>query len=470
MPPAGPLADVLRYPLLAAIAERRSRRVARGVSIDSGGLSYTSSSQPAPLSELEEAILIVATGVTGVATMDGPLDIPGGGKELGTPYFHFVARTSSSPDNSQPTQIFMSNDDGIFLLRRLHGAEALALARELPPRWDDWSEADWIGAARAVKHKLHDGRLDFPREYPFYFAWNKQTSNRPGTTMFLPVTDVTRMYINGILNILAEPDGQRPLFVDDWQQFHPHGVEDWAAWAGEHLHLVPNVPYQIIGGIARVQSGFVNKNNVVPLSLLRCALADHEAYFLEQNLMLVAQAMGLGAWVHVCPQEPYVFQRDESKGWRGLGFRFETPARTWTRWPPVPATQPNPVGIDGLLEGFCPPYVTSMSEAVDRHLELKYASYGDTAIFGRQYRDPAQSVPAFRAGAVSYSTECVAYTKDICNYIVDTYGRFPAHVDAWLLPGTWLQICHVELDYYERYFAPGQYRRQAEHDRIFGHS
>jgi hypothetical protein len=464
----GPLADVLGYPLLSAIRERRSRRIARGVSVDAGALSHASTNAPRPLSPLEEAILIVATGITGVATMDGPLDIPGGGKELGTPYVHFAARAASSPDNSQPTQMFMTNDEGIYLLRRLHGREALALARDLPPRWDDWSEADWTAAAAAVTVKLHDGRLDFPREYPYYFAWNKQTSNRPGTTMFLPVTDVTRMYINGILNILAEPDGQRPFFVDDWQTFHPHGIEDWAAWGAEHLHLTATIPYQPIGGVERVRGGFVNRNNVVPLSIVRCMLADHEAYFLQQNLMLTAQAMGLGAWVHVGPQEPYLLQRDEAKGLRGLGFRFETPNRSWSRWPPVPATQPNPVGIDGILEGFCPPYITSMDEAVDRHLALKYESYADVQVFGRGYRDPASSVAQFQADAVRYSPDAIAYTKDICNYIVDTYGRFPAHVDAWLVPGTWVQVCHVELEYYEKFFAPGQYRRQAEHARIFG--
>jgi hypothetical protein len=133
----------------------------------------------------------------------------------------------------------------------------------------------------------------------------------------------------------------------------------------------------------------------------------------------------------------------------------------------VPATQPNPVGIDGVLEGFCPPYVTSMNDAVDRHIALKYEAYGDAQVFGRAYRDPS-SAEAFTADAARYAPEAVAYTKDICNYIVDTYGRFPAHVDAWMVPGTWVQVCHVELEYYDQYFAPGQYERQRDHARIFG--
>src|SRR5215831_11099253 len=76
-----PLADLFRYPLMSAIAERRSRRVSRGTSIAAGDLSHQSSNPPAPLSPLEEAILIVTTGLTGFLLHDGPVD---GGKELGT--------------------------------------------------------------------------------------------------------------------------------------------------------------------------------------------------------------------------------------------------------------------------------------------------------------------------------------------------------------------------------------------------
>ncbi len=56
-----------------------------------------------------------------------------------------------------------------------------------------------------------------------------------------------------------------------------------------------------------------------------------------------------------------------------------------------------------------------------------------------------------------------------CNYIYDTYGRFPAHVDAFYLPGVWVQFSHVVLEYYEKLFDPGLYRQQARHDDVWGH-
>jgi len=462
----GPLDEVLNYPLLSALLERRSRRVVRGTSIDSGALSHTSTNAPAPLSPLEEAVLIVVTGLSGITTHDGPLDVPSGGKELGTPFLNILARSASSPDNSQPTRFFLINDEGIWLIKRLQGAEALAVARDLPPRWSDWQEADWIAAAAAVKTQVSPQRLEFPRQYPYYLGWNRQLSNRPGSSMFLPVTDVTPMYINGILNLIEQPPGQRPLFLDDWRGFEPKNPEDVAGWVAEHLGLAPDIPYQPIGGVARARGGYVNPQIVVPLGIAGRMLSDHEAYFLQQNLMLVAQAMGLGAWVHVCVQSPYVFQQDSTKGWHGLGFRMEKPTKTWHRWPPLPASQPNPVGIDGLLEGRCPPYVTSMSDAVDRLLEEKRAAYADAQIFARSYADPAL-MARFQQDAAGYTPETIVYAKEICEYIVDTYGRFPAHADAFALPGTWVQIGHLELEYYEKYFAPFEYRRQADHARIW---
>src|SRR5688500_17883492 len=74
------LAKLFRYPLMSAIAERRSRRISRGMSLNAAGLSHASSNAPAPLSPLEEAVLVVSTGLTGATMHDGPLETADGGK------------------------------------------------------------------------------------------------------------------------------------------------------------------------------------------------------------------------------------------------------------------------------------------------------------------------------------------------------------------------------------------------------
>lgn len=463
------LTELFQYPFMSALIERRTRRIARGTSIEAGPLSHTSTNAPAPLSKLEEAVLIASMGVTGVTTHDGPLIKPRGDLELGTPFLHVAARTGSSADNAQATSFIMINDEGIWLLKQPTGRKAIEALKDLPPKWSDWKEEDWLHAAEAAKVRISDKRLDFPREYPYYLGWNKQTSNRPGTTLFYPVVDCTRQYINALLIILSEPDNQRPLFVDDWRSFHPKGFVETLAWLGGRLGLSPRIPYQPIGGLKWIRNGFVNKDNVGPLGFGNTLRTDHECFFYLQNLMLLCQAMGLGGWIHSAVFTPYIWQQDASKGWHGLGFRLEKP-RERSPMPPVPASQPNPVGIDGILEGLCPPYVKSMDDAVEQVLAEKFGehgAYGDAASFARSYND-AKHADAYLKNARRFSPKAIEYTKEICNYIVDTYGRFPAHVDAFYTPGIWLQCSHLELEYYEKFYDMAQYGRQAEHDSRWG--
>lgn len=464
-PPA--LQEVLRYPLFTALRERRTRRVARGTSVPAGELSYESNNPPAPLTPLEEAILVVATGLTGLPVIhDVPTDNPGRDKELGTPLLNVLSRTASSPDNCQATSFFMINDEGTWLLRKLRGREAAAFLAERNPRWEEWSADDWISAADAVKHKVYPQRIEHPRRWPFYLGWNKQLSNVPGTTIFLPLVDCTRQIINALLIVLSEPDGQRPLFVDDWQKFRPRTLLDFGGWIASKLGLVPDIAYQPIGGVRRARDGFVNPEHIVPIGMAQTMRTDYEAHFHLQNLMLVGQAMGLGGWIHASVPAPFLFERNPDEGELGLGFRHHQPDVRWRRLPPQPSPRPNPVGIDGVLEGLCPPYVTSMDDAVDQVLEEKFGPdgmYGDKELFGRPYRS-RDSVDPFLAGAQPHPPEAVAYVKEICNYLFDTYGRFPAHIDAFHSLGVWLQFSHIELEYYERFFDPALFARQVEMD------
>jgi hypothetical protein len=69
---------------------------------------------------------------------------------------------------------------------------------------------------------------------------------------------------------------------------------------------------------------------------------------------------------------------------------------------------------------------------------------------------------------VPFSAKAIEYCKEVCTYMWDKYGRFPAHVDAFYVPGIWLQISHLELEYYDKYYKPEQYRHQAAHAAIWG--
>src|SRR3954454_19944799 len=274
------LQDFLSYPLAGALQDRRTRRVPQGVSLEHGAQPYTSSNPPSPLSPLEEAILIASTSVTGAVMHDGPTQKVDGSGELGTMFLEVAGRAASSADNAQATSFFMINDEGVWLIKRPRGREALELFTQIPPRWEDRTENDWMSFANAVKRQVYDGRFSFPeQQWPYFLGWNGQMSNQPGTTCFLPIVDSTRQYITVLLILLSEPHGKVPLFIDDCQPSRPKGALDWAAWAASKRAFVAPIPYQPIGGIKRVRGGFFSPDVRAPLGSITTARTDYEAHF-----------------------------------------------------------------------------------------------------------------------------------------------------------------------------------------------
>jgi hypothetical protein len=438
------LQEALSYPLMSAIFNRRSRRISKGIkSVPAGSLSYTSRQEPQPLSPLEEALLIAATGVTGVTMPDQPFTTEDGKPLVGSPMVDVVGRASGSPDNAQATHFFLMNDSGTYFLRRPEGEEALALTR------GTLTAEKLIAYAEQCKVKVLDRRVDFPRQYPYYFGRNRYVSNLPGTTILVPVVDLTRQYINGFMFLLTQDDGHRPTFIDDWNFYRVAGVKRW------------------------VKSGFLNKELKIPLGLMGSARIQIEAEFLLQNIFLTMQAMGLGGWVHAGFSGPVLLgDEDYRKDGTGLGFRFHKPKRPvrnlFKFLFPLPSWRPNPIGLDGILQGYCPPYYPDMNAAVDKLIEHKYGPHG-------LYTDPKDFAQVFKPGLAKkfceevphYTDEVVACAKDICTYIYQTYDRFPAHVDAMFVPGIWIQAHHLDLEYYDKLYSQAYAPSQAHHHELW---
>src|SRR5690606_5237698 len=115
---------------------------------------------------------------------------------------------------------------------------------------------DLVAYAERCKVKIKDGRTEFPRVFPALAGGNRYVSNVPGSTMFMPVTEVTRQYINGLFYVLDQEPGQRPMFVDDFNKFLPCGCERW------------------------VKSKFLNKEIPIPLSYYGKGRTEYEAILL----------------------------------------------------------------------------------------------------------------------------------------------------------------------------------------------
>jgi hypothetical protein len=163
------------------------------------------------------------------------------------------------------THFFMINDTGTYF------------PRKLPPAGDATASVfdaeTLLARAAEAKVKLLDHRIDVPggmpnRDFPAYLDSNRFLSNLPGTTIFFPVVDLSRQYINGMMYLLTQPEGARPVIVGDRRFYLPAGVRKW------------------------IQSGFLNNDIKLPLGTIWSMRTQIEADLLLQNIMLTADAMG----------------------------------------------------------------------------------------------------------------------------------------------------------------------------------
>ena len=429
------LKQAREYPLWDALFNRRTRRVARGASFTSGSFSFKSKKDPQPLSRLEEAMLIAATGITGLAYADNPYQTEHGKPLLGTPLLEVRGRSAGSPDNAHSTKFFMWNDEGTYFLKPPD--------EQIPaPNVATMTGDELVAYVERFKVKIKDGRVDFPRAVPAYASGNRYVSNVPGSTMLVPVTEVTKQYINGLIYVLAQEDGQRPVFVDDYNLYLPCGCEKW------------------------VKSGFLNREFKLPLSIYGKGRTEYESLLLLQNLALLGQAMGLGQWIHAAFAPVILFGGYPNLG-PGLGFRFVKP-RGIQLPRPYPAAVDNPVGLDGVLEAYCPPYYKDMDAAIDAILEEKYGQagrYSDPKYYGQTMN--AERTAQFLREASHPEEGVVDCVRAICNYIYRTYDRFPAHCHAIDSSGVWIQFHHVDQDFYSEFFLDGTSPTQREHDQLW---
>jgi hypothetical protein len=447
------LKELTEQPLLPSIWRRRTHRVSRGASVQAGSMSYTSTHSPAPLTELEEAILISLTGCTGLTMPDRPFADPRDGKPImAKPNLYMAGRAAGSPDNAQGTHFFLINDTGTYYLRKL------------PPPGDGEAsvfDADaLIARARQAKVRLLDRRIDVPggnRDFPAYLDSNRFLSNLPGTTILFPVVDLSRQYINGMMYILTQPEGARPTIVDDRNFYRPAGVKKW------------------------VKSGFLNEKIKLPLGTIWAMRTQIEADLLLQNLMLTADAMGLGAWIHASIAPPILLGDPKFTKRYGNMLDFDWVTPRWRpidfpRWHiPLPRfanARANAIGLrhhgEYLIKAMCPPNYPSMAEAVRTVVADKFGPdgiYTDETLFQRIYKGEFGS--KYLKDASDYSADVIACTTDICEYIYKTHRRFPAHCEAIHVPGVWLQAHHVEEEYYERFFRNAMTDAHRNHDRTW---
>jgi hypothetical protein len=407
--PAAPpgLWDAMSYPLFQSVVDRKSRRVGLGMTVDSQALAYESPYAPVPLGELEEALLCMAgTGLTGLNL--GDLDPARGMSTL----VQWTSRTWPSSCSNHGTELFFTNDDGLHMLRMFDQVPPEGELATLSGRPVEEQVERILEMYRRARLTLQPGRAPLPTTLPGLFDFNQWNANQPGTTLFVPVTNVTLEYINLLFIYLSRSYGFS--LVDEQHGRRSAGLQE-ALDAGR---LDP----------AR-QMGIVELEQRV-LSMLVV-----EQAFICQNINLALQALGLGGWTFTGYLARFVMGGGDVPG---LGFRFAQ-ARDGT---------PYPVGRDGVFEAFTPPYHADMHAAVDAFMEVKWAAFEDGA--PTPYLMPDRVV-----GAVPRPRDdTVELVKRYCQYVHDTYGRFPLYVDPMYQRLT-VQAQHADPDFYAAHYPPG---------------
>ncbi len=399
---AHPAAMDATFTLLDLLQQRKTRRFGRGMTLPGGPLQYTSHHEPIPLSREEERYLIYAAiGRSGRNLGDMQfVGGPGMSEGQGNALMNFKSRTVPSPCSAQSTQLFYTNDNGVFFVADAAGPDH---------PWD----LDIV--------QLQSSRLEIPREAPFMLPFNQWYTNRPGTTLFMPVTNIALLYLNLLLMMFSEDPG---YFVVDTDNGNTGcGLDAFRKSAGGHLH--DDLKARRMFSLRELDAAI-------------CETAIQEQGIICEHIALMQQAIGLGGGIqsvgsgrHLLGMEPHIYP--------GLGFRFVVP--------PGQPLRANPVGIPQVWEGPTPPFVPSMKEAVTR---LVASKFGPDGTFRKPQEQPwvnpkaAQQVP-------QHSERAIDATIAFAEYVLGTYGRFPAHADACKSIVA-CQTHHLDEDFYARFY------------------
>jgi hypothetical protein len=405
------LDDMRRFPLLDALLGRRSRRFARGAVIPDGPFAFRSHHDPMPLDDLETLLVVLACG--GNTSWHHMIHRA----ERYAPHLaNYSAaaggRTFPSAAGFHTSQVVFTDDSGVYLLDT---RDAPAWATRAP---DGRLELDeLLAAARGAVKKLEDGRLKLPPEVPWVEAHNTWVVNRPGSLLVTPIGDLAQHVLLALCYMLQNG-----------------------------LVLYDDVNRRPIPGLAQYDD-LVDPESVWPITFVeQWSVAELSAELSTSCYCgaLMLQAMGLGGWM-LNGIEPFSFLGASGDPRApGLGFRHEHREG----WP-----YPNVTGRPDAIEAFCPPRFATMREAVDAVVARKFGRGGP---FHPETPGPWKDSAQIRGAAQPHDerfAQCVALQAQ---YVLDTFGKFPGTVPS-LFVLTHLQAFHLDLDFYDTFYAPGSY-------------
>jgi hypothetical protein len=287
-----------------------------------------------------------------------------------------------------------------------------------------------IEAHSSRVRKLADGRMHIPREEPFIEGHNLWIVNVPGSMLVVPVGDLAQ-----------------------------HTLANLCYYLQNGYVIYDDINNEQIPGIERCK-GMADIKNPIPMSFIEQwgfgELVTEMACSCYAGV-LTLQAMGLGGWVFNGLNPFAILGASGDARMPGLGFRYDEDER----WP-----LPNPTGLEGVFEGYCPPHYPDMRSAVEALAERKFGKGGP---FNPATPGLWKDTSRVRGSAEVHSDEfkdCVAL---MAQYVFDRFGKFPATTPSILvLP--FVQAHHLDLEFYDKFFEPGAYLETHAHHMERWHS
>jgi hypothetical protein len=405
------LRELVEFPLVDALFGRRSRRFFRGAEVPDGPLAYKSRHAPLPLTELERLLILLAVGgKTGWHNAITRHDryaphlsnYPGAAG----------GRTFPSAAGFHTAEIFFTDDSGAYFFA----------TRDTPvvaDRSDEGAQdvARLLNVHRKQIRKLSDQRIHLPPREPYMEGHNTWVANRPGSLLVFPVADVAQ---HTLLNLCFYVQNGYAIF-DDVNGRRIPGLEKFKA--------------------------MIDVENPLPLTFLdQYSLTEATAELATAAYAgaLMQQAMGLGGWMFDGIDRFSILGASGDPNVPGLGFRYDTDPR-WAL--------PNPTGLPGVFEGFCPPSYPTMRAAVDALCERKFGAGGP---FNAATPGPWKDSAKVRGSAQVHDEAFRDAVATMAQYMFDTFGKFPATVPT-IFTLMYLQSHHLDLEYYDTLFKPGAY-------------
>ena len=403
--------DMMAFGFFEALLGRRSRRFFMGAEIPDGVFAYKSRRAPVPLSELEKLLVVAAcSGNTSWHHMiyRGERYAPHLSNYSGAA----GGRTFPSAAGFHTSQTFFTDDKGVYVVE-MRDAPAFS------ERANDGSLSldEFVDNVRKRVRKLQDGRLRIPSEVPFTEAHNTWVFNKPSTLLVIPVGDLAQHVLLNLCYMLQNG-----------------------------LVLYDDINRRPIAGIEQFKD-IVDVENVWPITFveqwsLSELTVEIGASCYAGTLML--QAMGLGGWMFNGVDPFAMLGASGAPEVPGLGFRYDKDER----WP-----YPNPTGLEGVMEGFCPPHFRDMRAAVEAACKRKFGPGGP---FHPDTPGSWEDTRKVRSAAQVHDErfrQCVALQAQ---YVYDTFGKFPGTVPSIFLI-MYLQAHHLDLEFYNKFYKPGAY-------------